>query len=316
MRLNKCDTALKVHLQSERSRIHAGCPGWMHWSGPKDLLATVRIVEEPPAPVEQGKRSKRRHTHTHAHQSLKAMTLPCLLFKHRTRSLKKTPSTTFNALECRANHWTLVSVVSHACKTCKKPWLAEQSCVTLLETLYSKTWENTLVQTPLDDTLVKHSWMTLAGHSLWNSFAKQSCETNSRDTLMKHFGVTRASHVKLSFPFVSFFLLPFSFPTLFLPSLSLLLLYSVCLFSFHSFWPTGKRGSQIFQRRENGDLFSGVPGQEGLTKYSGTFFHQIELKTWKHRSRFQHKLTSTAPVLHWLCSLTFSSGPLVYDEPN
>ena len=158
---------------------------------------------------------------------------------------------------------------------------------------------------------------------LWNSFAKQSCETNSRDTLMKHFGVTRASHVKLSFPFVSFFLLPFSFPTLFLPSLSLLLLYSVFLFSFHSFWPTGKRGSQIFQRRENGDLFSGVPGQEWLTKYSGTFFHQIELKTWRRRSCFHtswHQrpqfsidsvLSRSLLVLWFMMSLTRASLPRV-----
>ena len=61
-----------------------------------------------------------------------------------TKMWGKTPSTTFNALECRANHWTLVSVVGHACKT--------PTCGTELY-LYSKTWENTLVRYP---------WMTLS----------------------------------------------------------------------------------------------------------------------------------------------------------
>ena len=190
MRLNKCDTALKVHLQSERSRIHAGCPGWMRWSGPKDLLATVRIVEEPPAPVEQGKRSKRRHTHTHT-PKFKSDDPPLSPLQTQNSQLeKKTPSTTFNALECRANHWTLVSVVSHACKTCKKPWLAEQSCVTLLETLYSKTWEKTLVRHPwmtlswntlgwpLQDTLVKQVCKTV----MWNKSARHTYETLRCDT--------------------------------------------------------------------------------------------------------------------------------------
>ena len=247
------------------------------------------------------------------------MALPCLLSKHRTRSSKNTPSTTFNALECRANHWTLVSVVGHACKI--------PTCGTELY-LYSKTWENTLVRHPWMTLSWKTlgSWMTLAWHScetaLRNSHVKQIRATHLWNTSVWHVQTTckallQDTLVKLPFPFVYFFLLPFSFPTLSMPSLSLLLLYSVFLFSFHSFWPTGKRGSQIFQRRENGDLFSGVPGQEWLTKYSGTFFPSPNwIKNLKAPFLFSHKLTSTAPILHWLCSLTFSSGPLVYDEPN
>lgn len=171
-------------------------------------------------------RAKRRHTP----QNLKRW--PSLVSSSNTElaAWKKTPSTTFNALECHANHWALVSVVGHACKT--------PTCGTELY-LYSETWENTLVRHPwmtllwktlgwpLHDTLVKQFCETV----MWNKFARHTYETLRCDTckpLVKHFCKT----LLWNFPFLlSTF---FFFLSLSPRSLCLLSHSFSCILSFFS----------------------------------------------------------------------------------
>ena len=112
----------------------------------------------------------------------------------------------------------------------------------------------------------------------------------------------------------------FFFLSLSPPSFCLLSHSFSCILSFCSpsilFDENRKKRQLDFPKKRKRWSFFWRTGSGMANKIQWDFFSPNWIKNLKAPFLFSHKLTSTAPILHWLCSLTFSSGPLVYDEPN